>query len=159
MNGELNYRVASLKDLDALVELQSKLVQGYESIDKFYALRNNYKNIVKKYFLENLSSKDSLFFLALNKGKIIGYIFCNYREWIPIFKFRKHVAILDVYVEPEFRRMRAAQRMFDEVKRFARKQSADFVVLDVDVGNDAAQGLYKKNGFKHIMSRMVLRLD
>ncbi len=159
MSDEINYRPATIKDLDTLVSLQEKLARSHEDIDKFYSLQVNFQKQVKKFFTEHLASKNSMFYLAQSGGKIVGYIFCTYKEGIPIFKYKKQAAVTDMFVEPEFRRRGVAKRLFLEAKRFGKRVSADFVVLDVDVSNTAAIGLYTKNGLKPLMTRMIMRVE
>jgi len=159
MSDEINYGPATIKDLDKLVALQEKLARAHEDIDKFYSLQANFQKQVKTFFTEQLASKNSMFYLAQSGGKIVGYIFCMYKEWIPIFKYRKHATILDIYVEPDYRRRGVAKRLFVESKRFAKRISADFLVLDVDVSNTAAINLYTKNGLKPLMTKMIMRVE
>ena len=159
MNEKITYRVATQKDLDYLVELEGKEIKTHETIDKFYALNSNFQNSVKEYYKKSIESKESLFFLACADDKIIGFTFCRLEDWVPIFRYKLHLNIIDVYVEPSFRRIGVAQRMFAEIKRFAKKKGADFIVLSVDSENSAAKKLYAKNGFVTRMEKMILRME
>ncbi|MEI7961606.1 MAG: GNAT family N-acetyltransferase [archaeon] len=159
MNKIITYRTATLKDLDYLMELEGKEIKTHETLDKFYALTANFQDSVKEYFKKCLASKDSLFFVACVNEKIVGFVFCKLEDYVPIFRYKKHLHILDVFVEPQFRRAGIAQRMFAEIKRFAKKKGVDFITLNVDVENIAAKNLYIKNGFVKRMDKMILRME
>ncbi len=159
MKSDVSCRYATIKDLDTLVGLQSKLALAHADIDKFYSLQANFDKKVRDFFSESIKSKESMVYVAEIGGKIVGYILCVYKEGAPIFKFRKYASILDIYVEQSFRRKGVANRLFLEAKRFAKRVSADFIVLDVDVLNTSAVNFYLKGGLKPLMTRMIMRVE
>ncbi|MCX6803430.1 MAG: GNAT family N-acetyltransferase [Candidatus Diapherotrites archaeon] len=158
MKGELEYKMASVKDMDGIVALQTKLAEMHVDIDKYYALRPNYQAAVRTFFTEKMKSKEALFYVAEFDGKMVGYLFCSVVEGTPVFRFKKYLEISDLFVDPAFRRKHVAQRFFDEAKRFAKRCSVDFIVCNPDVGNIPAQKLCAKNGLKPIIAKMIFRM-
>ena len=53
----------------------------------------------------------------------------------------------NVAIYPEFRGMGLAIRLISEIENEAKTKNSNRIVLDVEVGNAAALGLYKKAGF------------
>lgn len=59
----------------------------------------------------------------------------------------RNVRIYSVAVHPRFRNRKLGQAMMDETVAFARACKAGKITLEVKVSNEAAIGLYRKNGF------------
>ena len=94
----------------------------------------------EKDFLNELYNKSALTKVAAFEGNIIGYICMN---------FHLHASqILNLAVDPDFRRRGVATILMDEAIRELRKRRCVFMYLKVRVSNTGAQKFYELLGFK-----------
>lgn len=61
--------------------------------------------------------------------------------------------ILNLCIDPKFRRMGYAERLLDEILVRARGAGADQIFLEVRPSNEPAIALYRKKGFRRIAYR------
>jgi ribosomal-protein-alanine N-acetyltransferase len=78
-------------------------------------------------------------------GAVVGYLVA----WL----VADEVHLANVAVAQEMRRQGLAQRLLDELEREGRRRHARMVVLEVRRSNEAAQGLYRKNGYATVSIR------
>lgn len=87
--------------------------------------------------------------MALSEGTLAGCCHLLFESEYPHFRSEKIPEINDLNVFPEFRRMKIASRMFDELEAIAARHS-DRIGLGVglykDYGN--AQMMYAKRGYR-----------
>ena len=94
----------------------------------------------KEYFLNELYKKHVLLNVAIFEGKVIGYLCADYE---------KHEAqILNLAIDPDFRRRGAATRLMTQAMRNLKKEGCVFVYLVVRASNTGAQKFYERFGFK-----------
>lgn len=63
------------------------------------------------------------------------------------------VHLLNITVEPEYQRQGWAQLMLDALDIWARGQNADWLWLEVRVGNTRARQVYESHGFRQVGQR------
>jgi len=91
-------------------------------------------------FLTEIYKKYAFTRVALSDGNIIGYICVN---------FVLHEAhILNLAVDPDFRRRGVASLLMDEALRELKNVSCVFIYLEVRVSNVGAKEFYEGFGFK-----------
>jgi [ribosomal protein S18]-alanine N-acetyltransferase len=93
-------------------------------------------------FEQELKIKAAELWLAIYKGKIVGYI----DFWL----VHDEMELVSIAVHPKFKRKGVGERMMRAMLRFARLYRARFIYLDVRESNRAAQGLYEKFGFAKV---------
>ncbi len=77
--------------------------------------------------------------------KIIGMVV----SWVIVDEL--HIATLAVH--PDYRRQGIGERILTEALRDGRQAGTRYALLEVRAGNDAAQNLYRKFGFKVVGRR------
>lgn len=122
---------------------------------------NTFKDIdpfTKEEFEEVLSDKNS-FFLIAEEIKIIGFIhaFINEREGRKTkFKRTMHIEHLGV-IKTEHNRG-VGSKLIEEIKKIAKVNKCDNIILDVYSFNENAIKFYKNKGFKEKKIKMEIEL-
>lgn len=90
-------------------------------------------------FLETLKMKNTIFLVAEENEKILGYA--------GMYAALDEGEITNVAVAPEARCRGVGQRLIEEIKKEAEKKSVVQIILEVRVSNNSAIRLYRRNGF------------
>jgi ribosomal-protein-alanine N-acetyltransferase len=94
----------------------------------------------KEYFLNELYKKHALVNVAIFERKVIGYLCADYEN--------HEAQILNLAIDPDFRRRGAATRLMTQAMRTLKKEGCVFVYLVVRASNTGAQKFYERFGFK-----------
>ena len=94
----------------------------------------------KEHFLQELSSPHSYPVVALEQGRVVGYL-C-------LVSLFEEAQILDVAVAPSVRNRGVARLLIDCAESSAREKGAEYMALEVRASNHAARSLYEKLGYQ-----------
>jgi len=94
----------------------------------------------KEYFLNELYKKHALLKVAIFEGNVIGYLCADYEN--------HEAQILNLAIDPVFRRRGAATILITQAMRKLKKEGCVFVFLVVRASNTGAQKFYERFGFK-----------
>lgn len=112
-------------DIDEVLDISSKSFHIPWS-------RNSYEN--------ELTNPNARYFIAKYDNKVIGFA----GTWIILDESH----ITNIAVDPEFRNMKAASRLLEELISYCRNQGCTAFTLEVRKNNEPAKNLYLNNGFK-----------
>lgn len=87
-------------------------------------------------------------------GRVVGNA-----SVVPVQGFPRRWVMANVAVRPEYRGRGIARRLVQACLDLAHRKGARKVILQVDVGNDAALSLYRAQGFQTLSQRRTWRLD
>lgn len=90
-------------------------------------------------FLDALALPDTVFLVAEEKHRILGYI--------GMYLSIDEGEITNVAVAPDARRQGVGQELLLQIKREAKQRAVGRLVLEVRTSNEGAIALYEKNGF------------
>ena len=95
-----------------------------------------------------LTQEDSPIFVAEEGDALLGYCFCQLREYESdtILTDRKEIYIDDLCVDESCRRQGTAKALYDYVCAWAKEIGCSYVTLNVWCGNDGAMKFYEKMG-------------
>jgi len=116
--------------------------------------RRKWANYLKTKFSE-ISTK---LIVAVENGKVVGFMLCFLSPNVPVYKERKIGVISDVFVSEERRRKGVMKKMFDTAIRWFRKNRVRTVQLSVAAANFEAREIYAKLGFAPFMIHKRLDL-
>ncbi|MGQ9743226.1 MAG: GNAT family N-acetyltransferase [Candidatus Bathycorpusculaceae bacterium] len=122
-------RVATLKDLRSILELEKK--DGQPAKEDLHAL----------FKLDNPNEK-CYFFVAEHDGKILGY------SRMHIYRWNSSAYIISLLVDAEHRRKGIGTLLLKAMENFAREKRARILMFDTSTDNAPALQLYFKNGFR-----------
>ena len=94
------------------------------------------------HFYFELYAKTAHNWVAVEKNDIFGYL-C-------FWKLQDELHINNIAVNEDKRRKGFAQKMLNELLKFAKKNNARILTLEVNENNSGAIAFYKKNGFKQV---------
>ena len=136
---KMNYRKATLKDLDQLSEL-------FNSYRMFYHKPTNLKG-GKTFLNERISNKDSEIFVAENfEHKLLGFT-----QLYPLFsstRMKKYWLLNDLYVHPDAQGNGISVALIQKAKTLVEESNACGMYLETDKTNLIGNKLYPKTGFK-----------
>ncbi len=144
----MKIRLAEEKDIPRLLELLSQVLELHASIRPDIFIPGT-----TKYTVEELSTllkdKEKPIYVAVDDNDIcIGYAFCQLREqpfstnMVPF----KSLFIDDLCVDQAMRGHHIGERLFEFVKREAKRLGCYEVTLNVWSGNTSAEKFYEKMG-------------
>ena len=93
----------------------------------------------KEHFLNELYKKHTLLKVAISEEQVIGYICADYEN--------HEAQILNLAIDPDFRRRGAATILMTHAMRKLKKEGCVFVYLVVRASNTGAQKFYERFGF------------
>ena len=98
---------------------------------------------------------------AVEDGKLLGYCFCQWREYrnAPVSTDRKELYIDDLCVEEGARGLGVATALYRHAASEAKAAGAAFLTLNVWCGNEPALAFYEKMGLRPRNMTMEYRLE
>jgi len=149
-------RKATIEDLDQLQKVCiSTFIETYGSVNT----KENMKNYLSENFsTENLqkelTDENTVFYLSILEGEIIGYLKLNFGPSQTDIKDEKAIEIERIYVSKAFQRLGIGKLFYDKTLDVAKEKRLDYIWLGVWEKNPKAIKFYEKNGFaefdKHV---------
>lgn len=141
------------KDLEWIKEAHFLTVWESFGIEKQYLDKKTIKQNIDDQ-LSNLDKFDNgkVFIVKDDNGNLLGFILLQ----IVTNNFTNETVcfILEIFVEPKFRRQGIGAILMGIAEKFAKDNKLKKVVLNVASHNDIAHGLYKKLGYSDEKIRM-----
>lgn len=107
-----------------------------------------------------LAEESSPVFVAEEDGSVLGYCFCQLREYrdSTVLTDRKEIYIDDLCVEEACRGRGIARALYGYVTDWAKEIGCTYVTLNVWQGNDNAMKFYEKMGMRQRSITMETKL-
>ena len=107
-----------------------------------------------------LSDENSPIFIAESEDRVLGYCFCQIRDYrgSTVLTDRKEIYIDDLCVEEALRGQGIAKALYGHVTGWAKEIGCAYVTLNVWQGNDNALGFYEKMGMTRRSTTMETKL-
>jgi RimJ/RimL family protein N-acetyltransferase len=137
------FRGIEKSDTEALWNMMNQL--DYETKFMMYEPGERIKNLAR--LQENVNSAvdgNNLFFIAVDRGEIIGYISAQIRY----VKRNQHSAYIVVGIREKYRNQGIGTEFFKKLNEWALEKKIVRLELTVICTNKAAINLYKKSGFE-----------
>lgn len=129
---------ATMNELEDLTVL-------FDEYRQFYGLESDI-NSAKAFLQLRLALKDSIIFLAVEKGKAIGFT-----QLYPTFSsiaLQRAFILNDLYVTEDARGLGAGKALTEKVFQYCQQQHARYVTLQTAPDNVNARKLYENLGMK-----------
>jgi ribosomal protein S18 acetylase RimI-like enzyme len=146
----VEFRKATEKDLQSLVELNVRLKRLNEEFDPLLRVRADIAEKSREYFGEALRSPNSLVVVAEDNGKVVGFIKADIRERT-FYEPRMEGNIVEFYLLPEYRRRGVGANLLDYTVKLL-KEKAEIITAEFPTLNEIAVEFYTKLGFRGIIS-------
>lgn len=149
----MEYRMATVNDIDKFVETRIEFVTLIRKIDDVQGFREN----TREYLRRNIGTENLTIYLAIDKGKIVSSCLASIFTTIPVPSCNsgKSADILNVYTIPEYRRRGIAKKLLIMLIEEMKKSGVNRLVLEA---TEDGYPLYKQLGFKAEERSMALKL-
>src|SRR5699024_1757619 len=138
---EADMKLHPLEETD--LEFIHELANDYSLMSYWFEEPYNSLNKLKEYYRNSNSAESARRFVVMNENDKVGIVEHDYIDII-----HRHCEIM-LSIKPEFRGNGFAKFAFKEATKYAFEiLNMHKVYLYVDVENEKAVGLYKKQGFK-----------
>ena len=150
---EINYRNATEKDLNFLVENRLAFIKMADDSEDYLFTKNS----IREYFQNALKENQCDIILAEHKGAVIGTGIVFYYNSVPS-KFNiwgKNAYITSMYVYEEYRQNGIASEILTRLLNLAKEKGYHvFFLQESDIGS----ALYEKFGFVEGNAGMLLKI-
>ncbi|TLS35280.1 ribosomal protein S18-alanine N-acetyltransferase [Pseudalkalibacillus caeni] len=126
MDDQITFRLMTIEDIDAILEIENKSFPNPWSRTAFY------NELVTNHF--------ATYMVVEVNGNIAGY--CG--VWVIV----DEAHITNIALLPEYRGRQIGEMLLVKMVNLAKELGAEKVTLEVRVSNYIAQGLYRKLGFQ-----------
>jgi ribosomal protein S18 acetylase RimI-like enzyme len=155
----VDIKIAELKDIDKIMEIQHVLFKRWDEIDPADKIYENWFQTEKhrEFLKKAINDKNSIILIALNEKEIIGYIKAEVEEREPFLKKIGYIA--EAYITPAFRRKNIGKKLFDEVVNWFREKKIEWLLVSTHVKDEVANNFWKKCGFEYFNSTYKIKID
>ena len=150
----IKYRLATVSDIDALVQSRLEMLRVVNNLRNDYTFGEDFVQASRDYFREG----DQITVFALDDDKIVGCASICFLQIMPTFSHPtgKRAHLMNVYTEADYRRKGIAYIMTTMLIEEAWNRGATEISLDA---TESGRPLYRKCGFKDSDECMVLLRD
>jgi GNAT superfamily N-acetyltransferase len=112
-------------------------------------------------YFKRRTGNGGLMLVAEAEGRVIGHLFLAVEEAAPFLvpEYRRECSICDAFVEEASRGMGAFRAMLEIATAHARAAGCKRLHIGVLTGNDRAERIYRKAGFRSYALELAQELD
>ncbi len=149
MEADFIVRRMSRSDADAVTKLWKGTVEYHASIDPRLAVREDAGRSFRRFLNRSIGASDDVIMLvAESGGRIVGFLIGVIRDQAPVFVRSRHGYIVDIYVDPAFRRKGVGRKLVEAAEEWFASRGLDHVRLRVSAANDSGIAFWKGIGFE-----------
>lgn len=154
-------RTATAADLPAVGRLAVLLVRLHHDLDaaRFIAPTSSTESAYSAFLGSQLDTPRIVVLVALEDDHVVGYTYAGV-EGTDYMSLRGPAGVLyDIVVDPASRRHGIGRALLDATIAALASRGARQVVLSTAVGNESAERLFSRAGFRRTMTEMTRELD
>lgn len=156
---KFNIKRAEIKDVPSLLVLWKEMMSCHQRLSKKdFQLKKNSKKVMKKFFIKNIKSKNSIVLMAIVNKKIIGYLMVFIDKLPPVYKNEKYAYISDGIVTKKYRKKGVMKKMVNEASKFFKKKGLKEIGLKVYSKNMSGIQAWYNIGFKEDAKLMFMNI-
>ena len=141
-------RKATINDLETIQKLNEKLcLKEYKKFDNTINPTFPLLEQGKSYFLERITKNDECVFVALEKGKIIGYLAGGIIEPESYRILKKIAEAENMFVLEEYRGRGIGSRLLEKFFKWCKSKKINRIKVVISSDNSQSINFHKKNGF------------
>ena len=152
-------RVATLSDLDTVVELRIALLREHGGNAVYGRLRADAPQRARRIFAEQLEAPSEVTFLAERGGRPVGILRCIDACGSPLLHPARYAYVASVYVLPPHRRAGVLRLLMREAERWSRERGLREMRLHNAADNALADHAWDALGFEVVEVLRVRALD
>ncbi len=143
----MKIREAKSQDIEQVTQFGVRLLKQHADLDPYFVPVKNINKLYQKFLERCLDSKDYLFLVAEENGKLAGYAVGEIQTRAAVFKISENGYINDVFVDEEFRKLGIAKKFLSELKKWFKDKNIKYVELSVHVKNEIGKKTWEKFEF------------
>jgi ribosomal protein S18 acetylase RimI-like enzyme len=152
MQNDLVIRNGRIKDAAKTLPVWDEFMVYHKRISTMdFEMVNKAREMWVKYFERHVRSRIRKAIVAEQDGKIVGFLLGEIQKRPPIFTTAHQGYVDNIGVIENKRNQGIGALMLDSFVEWAKGKGLPYILLNVAVENDIAQGLYRKQGFKTMM--------
>ena len=148
-------RKATEQDLESLNELQIDLAKYEAKLRKTLVDPEKVRKWYEKHYKKLIKRENSVFFVAEENGKIVGYILGEIEIPTHHHIYKRRGYIRDAFVLEEFRRKNAGKKLTQELLEWFKSKGIKWIRVDAYTNNKVGISFWKKMGFKDYVIEMT----
>jgi len=146
-DGGVTVRVATLEDLDVVVELRLALLREHGDSPLYGRLRPDARRRAERIYAAQLSAPGEVIFLAEHGRETLGILRCLAAQGAPLLLPERYGYISSVYVRPRARRRGVLHALLDAAERWCEERGLDELRLHNAAENEVANATWAALGF------------
>ena len=150
----LKLRKAKQADVDAILDIWCELMDFHEQFDPTFKRARNGHKAFGKYLSSQITSRKAIVLLAVEDGKIQGYLLAHTAEKPPVFAARKYGMITDLAVTEANRRGGIGTKLYEESIEWFKSKKIERIELGVTTSNPVSYAFWSKLGYKAYYSKL-----
>jgi GNAT superfamily N-acetyltransferase len=152
-------RVATLDDLDVVVELRLALLREHARNPLYAWLRPDAPERARTLFATQLAAKHETTFLAMRDGRAVGILRCVESGGSPLLDPSRYCYVSSVYVLPEVRRRGVLRALMARAEQWCRERGFTEMRLHSTPESLAAGAAWEALGFGVVEQLRLRRLE
>ena len=140
-------READSGDIKKIMPLQYELFKKEKSKEKFYSIKEFWFFTIehKSHLIYLAENPNNHIFIAAANENLIGYLAIQIRQRQPFME--KLAEISEIYIEPAFRHLEIADKLFDKSLEWAKEKGIKWIAMPIYCKDESAINFWKKRGF------------
>lgn len=150
----LEYRIATIKDLDVLVKTRIEVLRAANKLDDSVDM-SDVEGESRSYYQKALEEGSHVAVLVFDEDEFVGAGGVSFYTVMPTYHnpSGQKAYIMNMYTRPEYRRKGIAFRTLDMLVKAAREKGISHITLEA---TDVGRPLYEKYGFINMEDEMQL---
>lgn len=156
---DLTIRLATPRDESALGRYGGALMRQHHALDPDrFILTERPEAGYGRFLVSQIGDPDGVVLVAERAGEVVGYVYAGFEpmSWKELRAACAYVH--DVFVDPGARQQGIASRLMRAAIEWAAAKGLPRVVLASAAGNEPAQRLFERLGFRRTMVEMTLEV-
>lgn len=152
---EIRYRKADERDIDLLTKTRIEVLRAANHLEESVSMEE-VEAESRKGYQEGFLSDSHIAYFAYDGDKVVGTGGVSFYKVLPTYHnpSGRKAYIMNLYTEPDYRRMGIAWQMMRLLVEEARKRKISVITLEA---TDMGRPLYEKFGFVPMADEMELR--
>lgn len=156
----IKIRKVSLNDLEEIYNLNVNLAKyelRFDPVRKKSQRKKRYRHSYDE-LREKLKKRDCQFFIAEDKGRVVGFIEGCIKKTSPLYKYAKRGEIGPIFLKKEYRERGIGKELAKEMLNWFKSKNIEWIQLTTHAKNTSSIKFWKKMGFKEYSIRLNLLL-